>query len=102
MLPFQTRALQTMKYFPREWCVTQFSVMSDSLRPHGQYSPRDSPSQNTGVGNHSFTLGAFPSPGFEPRSPALQVDSLSAEPPGKSHHHQNDRLLNINIQNLRG
>ena len=26
----------------------------------------------------------LPNPGIEPRSPALQVDSLPAEPPGKS------------------
>ena len=28
--------------------------------------------------------GDLPNPGIEPRSPALQADSLSAEPPGKS------------------
>ena len=28
--------------------------------------------------------GDFPNPGIEPSSPALQVDSLAAEPPGKS------------------
>ena len=27
--------------------------------------------------------GDLPNPGIEPRSPALQVDSLLAEPPGK-------------------
>ena len=32
--------------------------------------------------------GDLPSPGIEPRSPALQVDSLSAEPPGKPLVHQ--------------
>ena len=29
------------------------------------------------------SLGDLPSPGIEPRSPALQADSLSSEPPGK-------------------
>ena len=42
--------------------------MSDSLWPHGLYSPWNFLGQNTGV---------------EPRSPALQVDSLLAEPQGK-------------------
>ena len=28
--------------------------------------------------------GDIPNPGIKPRSPALQADSLSAEPPGKS------------------
>ena len=30
------------------------SVVSDSLRPHGLYSPWNSPGQNTGVGSLSF------------------------------------------------
>ena len=30
------------------------------------------------------TLGDLPNPGIEPRSPALQVDSLPSEPPGKA------------------
>ena len=36
------------------------SVVSDSLRPHGLYSPRNSPGQNTGVGNLSLLQGIFP------------------------------------------
>ena len=30
------------------------SVVSDSLQPHGLYSPWNSPGQNTGVGSLSF------------------------------------------------
>ena len=59
------------------------SVVSDSLRPHGLYSPWTSPSQNTGVGSLSLLQGNLPNPGFELRSPALLADSLLAEPPGK-------------------
>ena len=40
----------------------------------------DSPGKNTGVGSLS---GDLPNPVIEPRSPALQVDSLLSEPPGK-------------------
>ena len=29
--------------------------------------------------------GDLPDPGIEPRSPALQADALSSEPPGKNH-----------------
>ena len=86
------------------------------------YSPWNSPGQNTGVGSLSLLQGIFPTkglnpgllhcrrilyqlshkgnprilewvafpfsrrssnPGMEPRSPALQVDSLPAEPQGK-------------------
>ena len=36
------------------------SVMSDSLRPHGLYSPWNSPDQNTGMGSLSILQGIFP------------------------------------------
>ena len=52
--------------------------MSDSLRPCGLYTPWNSPGQNTGVGSLSLLQGIFPAQG------SLQVDSLSAEPPGKA------------------
>ena len=59
------------------------SVISNSLWPHGLYSPWNSLGQNIGVGSLSFLLGTLPNPGIEPRSPTLQVDSLPAEPQGK-------------------
>ena len=36
------------------------SVMSNSSRPHGLYSPGNSPSQNTGVGSNSLLQVIFP------------------------------------------
>ena len=36
------------------------SVMSDSLQPHGLYSPWNSPDKNTGVGSLSLLQGIFP------------------------------------------
>ena len=40
--------------------------------------------QETGVGCHFQDFpGNLPDPGIEPRSPALQADSLPFEPPGK-------------------
>ena len=59
------------------------AVTSDSLQPHGLYSPWNSPGQNTGAGSLSLLQGNLPNPGIEPRSPALQADSLPAEPQGK-------------------
>ena len=56
------------------------SVVSDSLWPHGPYSPWNSPGQNTGVGIIP-SPGNLPSPGIEPRSPTLQEGSLPAETP---------------------
>ena len=43
----------------------------------------DSPGKNTEVGSHSPSPGDLPNPGIEPRSPALQVDSLPSETPWK-------------------
>ena len=63
----------------RERC----SVVSNSLRPHGLNSPWNYPDQNTGVGRCSLLQGNFPNPGIKSKSPALQVDSLTAEPLGK-------------------
>ena len=57
--------------------------MSDSFRPHGLYSPWNSPGQNTAVGSLSLLPGGLPNPGIEPRSSAWQADSFPAEPQGK-------------------
>ena len=40
------------------------SVVSDSLRPHGLYSPWNSPGQNTGMGRLSLLQGIFPPQGL--------------------------------------
>ena len=45
------------------------SVMSDSLRPHGLYSPWNSPGQNTGVGSLSLLQGIFATQGSNPGLP---------------------------------
>ena len=56
------------------WAVSHFinilcllseslSVVSNSLQPHGLYSPWDSPGQNTGVGSLSVLQGIFPTQG---------------------------------------
>ena len=42
------------------------SVVSDSLWPHGLYSPWNSPGQNTGVGSLSLLQGIFPTQGPNP------------------------------------
>ena len=42
------------------------SVMSDSLPSHGQYSPWNSPGQNTGVDSLSLLRGIFPNQGSNP------------------------------------
>ena len=59
------------------------SVISDSLQPHGLYSPWNSPSQNTVVGSLSFSRGSSQPRSPKPTSPALQVASLPSELLGK-------------------
>ena len=43
--------------------------MSDALRPHGLYSPWNSPGQNTGVGGLSLLQRIFPTQGLNPGLP---------------------------------
>ena len=45
------------------------SVVSDSLPPHGLYSPWNSPGQNAGVGSLSLLQGVFPTQGSNPGLP---------------------------------
>ena len=42
------------------------SVMSNSLQPHGLYSPWNSPGQNTVMGSLSLLQGIFPTQGLKP------------------------------------
>ena len=58
--PIWIRKMKNVKldpYFEWKW---MHSVVSDSLRPHGLYSPWNSLGQNTGVGSLSFLQGIFP------------------------------------------
>ena len=48
---------------------TAFTVVSDSLRLFGLYSPWNSPSPNTGVGSLSLLQGIFPTQGLNPGLP---------------------------------
>ena len=43
-----------------------YSVVSDSLRPHGLYCPWNSAGQNTGVASLSLLQGIFPTQGSNP------------------------------------
>ena len=45
------------------------SVVSNSLRPYGLYSPWNSPGQKTGVSSRSLLQGIFPTQGSNPGLP---------------------------------
>ena len=49
----------------RVWSESHL-IVSDSLWPHGLYSPWNSPGQNTGVGSLSLLQGIFPTQGSNP------------------------------------
>ena len=52
--------LNVCTYWALEWVSESYSVMSDSLRPHGLNSLWNSPGQDTGVGSFSLHQGIFP------------------------------------------
>ena len=60
-----------------------FSVLSNSLPPHGLYSPWNSLGQNTGVGSLSLFQGIFPPQGSNPGLLHCRQILLLAELPGK-------------------
>ena len=84
----QPRLSSSLKSFGGLWAheTVSCSAMSDSVRPHGLYSPPgssvhgDSPDKNTGVGSQSLLQVDLPDLGIEPRSPTLWTDSLPSEP----------------------
>ena len=65
---FNPHSLLVLSLFLLLWSESG-SVMSDSLRPHGLYSPWNSPGQNTGVGSLSFLQGIFPTQVSNPGLP---------------------------------
>ena len=56
---FYTNDLKYLGHYESESC----SVVSNSLRPHGLYSPRNSPGQNAGMDSCSILQGIFPTQG---------------------------------------
>ena len=63
----QGKKIEVMLLTQREFRESEScSVMSDSLRPHGLYSPWNSPGRNTGVGSLSLLQGIFPAQGSNP------------------------------------
>ena len=88
---FQNKKTEFLVHLP--WARTQnkasfcqsesCSVVSNFLQPHALFFPWNSPGQNTGVSSLFFLQVITPNPGIKPRSPALQADSLPAEPQGK-------------------
>ena len=71
--------------YNRERESVSHSVVSDSLRTQGLQGPlsMEFSRQEHWTGLPLPSPGNLPNPGIEPGSPALQVDSLPSESPGK-------------------
>ena len=68
--------------------MLSYSVVFNNLQPHGLHPVRLLCPWGFSRREYWNVLpcpppGDLPNPGIEPRSPALQADSLSSEPPGK-------------------
>ena len=68
----KVKSLSRVQLFATLWTVAHQAPLSTGFSRQEYWSglPFSSP-------------GDFPNPGVKPRSPALQVDSLLSEPPGK-------------------
>ena len=71
---FFSKSRQPESLYPEFWLCDLFQsesrpVLSESLQPHGLYSPWNSPGQNTGVGSISLLQGIFPTLWLNPDLP---------------------------------
>ena len=69
-------------------CMWKLSVMSDSLRPHGLYSPWNPPGWNTAVGSLSLPQGIFPTQGLNLGLPHCRRILYQLSHKGSSHVHR--------------
>ena len=66
------KSLSRVRLFATPWTVAHQAPPSMGFSRQEYWSVLPFPSP-----------GALPNPGIEPRSPALQADTLTSEPPGK-------------------
>ena len=88
-LPFKKKVIITLlthEYFPKEHKIYRYSNIPVSM----EFSR-----QEYWSGLHSLLQGIFPNLGIEPRSPALQADSLPFELPRKPQDTSRSAKINI-------
>ena len=68
----KVKLLSRVRLFATPWTVARQAPLSMGFSRQEYWSGLPFPSP-----------GDLPNPGIEPRSPALQADALSSEPPGK-------------------
>ena len=69
------KSLSRVQLFATPWTVAHQAPLSMGFSRQEYWSGLPFPSQ-----------GDLPDPGIEPRSPALQADALTSEPPGKPYY----------------
>ena len=68
----KVKSLSRVQLFATPWTVAHQAPLSTGFSRQDYWSGLPFPSP-----------GDLPDPGIEPRSPALQADALTSEPPGK-------------------
>ena len=87
-------ALQIAEWPAPQSCESEsHSVVSDSLQPHGLYSPWNSAGQSTGVGKLSLLQGTFPTQESNPGLPHCR-EILYQPSHNRSYASQNGHKIN--------
>ena len=87
------QSLSRVQLFATSWSIAHQAPLSVGFSRQEYWSGLPFPSP-----------GDLPNPGIEPRSPALQADALTSEPPGKglfrwvSYSHQVAKVLEFQLQ----
>ena len=78
----KVKSLSRVRHFATPWTVAYQTSLPMGFSRQEYWSGLPFPSPE-----------ALPDPGIEPRSPALQADTLSSEPPGKTSLKHNARKI---------
>ena len=100
MLPKQGTRVQSLmgelrSHIPCGGSGESHSVVSDSLRPRGLYSPWVSPGWNTGVGNLSLLQGIFLTQGSNPGLPHCRQILYQMSHKGSPHSSRCSQIIKI-------
>ena len=87
---YTVKSLRRVRLFATPWTVAYQASPSMGFSRQEYWS-----------GYHFLLQGIFPPPGIEPESPALEVESLTSEPPGKPVNNSVAQQLVISRKDIR-